>query len=69
MRHNRRGARLMGYRTRLRVALWIVASLIGVGLAVSSERGNAVLVTIALTVLVFAAAAADHALAIRESRP
>lgn len=59
----------MRYHTRLRLALWLLASLIGIGLAVSSQRGNAVLVAIALTVLVLAAAATDHALAIRESRP
>jgi hypothetical protein len=58
----------MRYRTHLRIALWIASSSIGVVLALSGERDDAVLVSILFTFLVLAASWADHAIATRESR-
>lgn len=56
------------YRFRLRVALWIAASSIGLVLALTGRRDDGVLVAILLVFLVLAATAADHAIATREFR-
>ncbi len=59
----------MRHRTRLRVALWIASSSIGLVLALTGRREDGVLVAIVLVFLVVAATAADHAIATREFRP
>lgn len=55
-------------RFRLRVALWIASSAIGLVLALSGRREDGVLVCILLVFLVVTAATADHAIAIRERK-
>ncbi len=55
-------------RFRLRVALWIASSAIGLVLALTGRRDDGVLVAILLVFLVVSAATADHAIATRERK-
>lgn len=56
------------HRFRLRVALWIASSAIGLVLTLTGRRDDSVLVAILLVFLVVTTATADHALAIRERK-
>lgn len=59
---------MIRYRTRLRIALWIASSSIGLVLALTGRREDGVLVSIILVFLVLTATAADHAIATWENR-